>query len=60
MTDKEVRHMTPGERIAHHEGRQGMNHSVIDGSVSAVYERQGSALRLVSRGDSINNVTERI
>lgn len=28
--------------------------------VSAVYKRQGSALKLVSRGDSINNVTEKI
>ena len=37
-----------------------MNYSVVNGCVSAVYKRQGSALKLVSRGDSINNVTEKI
>lgn len=51
---------TPGECIAYCEGQQGMNYSVVNGCVSAVYKRQGSALKLVSRGDSINNVTEKI
>ena len=51
---------TPGECIAYFEGQQGMNYSVVNGCVSAVYKRQGSALKLVSRGDSINNVTEKI
>ena len=51
---------TPGECIAHYEGQQGMNYSVVNGCVSAVYKRQGSALKLVSQGDSINNVTEKI
>lgn len=55
-----VKPMTPGECIAYYEGQQGMNHSVINGCVSAVYKRQGSALKLVSWGDSINNVTEKI
>lgn len=31
---------TPGECIAYYEGQQGMNYSVINGSVSAVYKRQ--------------------
>lgn len=56
----EVKPMTPGECIAYYEGQQGMNYSVVNGCVSAVYERQGSALKLVSQGDSINNVTEKI
>lgn len=60
MNDKEVRAMTPGECIAYYEGQQGMNYSVVNGCVSAVYKRQGSALKLVSQGDSINNVTEKI
>ena len=51
---------TPGECIAYFEGQQGMNYSVVNGCVSAVYKRQGSALKLVSQGDSINNVTEKI
>lgn len=51
---------TPGECIAYCEGQQGMNYSVVNGCVSAVYKRQGSALKLVSWGDSINNVTEKI
>nr|DAE48510.1 MAG TPA: hypothetical protein [Caudoviricetes sp.] len=51
---------TPGECIAYFEGQQGMNYSVVNGCVSAVYKRQGGALKLVSRGDSINNVTEKI
>lgn len=51
---------TPGECIAHYEGQQGMSYSVVNGCVSAVYKRQGSALKLVSHGDSINNVTEKI
>ena len=51
---------TPGECIAYFWGRQGMNYSVVNGCVSAVYKRQGSALKLVSRGDSINNVTGKI
>ena len=52
--------LTPGECIAYYEGKQGMNYSVVNGCVSAVYKRQGSALKLVSRGDSINNITEKI
>ena len=56
----EVKPKTPGECIAYYEGQQGMNYSVVNGCVSAVYKRQGSALKLVSRGDSINNVTEKI
>ena len=55
-----IRPRTPGECIAYCEGQQGMNYSVVNGCVSAVYKRQGGALRLVSRGESINNVTERI
>lgn len=55
-----VKPVTPGECIAYYEGQQGMNYSVVNGCVSAVYKRQGSALKLVSRGDSINNVTEKI
>ena len=51
---------TPGECIAYFEGQQGMNYSVVNGCVSGVYKRQGSALKLVSCGDSINNVTEKI
>ena len=51
---------TPGECIAYFEGRQGMNYSVVNGCVSAVYKRQGSALKLVSQGEGINNVTEKI
>ena len=60
QTVTEVKQLTPGECIAHYEGQQGMNYSVVNGCVSAVYKRQGSALKLVSRGDSINNVTEKI
>nr|DAG80127.1 MAG TPA: hypothetical protein [Caudoviricetes sp.] len=52
--------MSPGECIAYYGGQQGMNYSVVNGCVSAVYKRQGSALKLVSRGDGINNVTEKI
>ena len=37
-----------------------MNYSVVNGCVSAVYRRQGSALKLVSWGECINNVTEKI
>lgn len=51
---------TQGECIAYYEGQQGMNYSVANGCVSALYKRQGDALKLVSRGDSINNVTEKI
>lgn len=51
---------TPGECIAYYEGQQGMNYSVINGSVSAVYKRQGSALKLVSWGDGVNNVNEKV
>ena len=58
VTDEKAK--TPGECIAYYEGQQGMNYSVVNGCVSAVYKRQGSALKLVSRGDSINNVTEKI
>lgn len=60
QTVTEEKPLTPGECIAHYEGQQGMNYSVVNGCVSAVYKRQGSALKLVSRGDSINNVTEKI
>ena len=60
QTVSEVKPKTPGECIAYYEGRQGMNYSVVNGCVSAVYKRQGSALKLVSRGDGINNVTEKI
>jgi len=52
--------MTPGECIAYYEGQQGVNYSVINGSVSAAYRRQGDALKLVSQGEGINNVTEKI
>ena len=60
QTVVKVKPLTPGECIAYYEGRQGMNYSVVNGCVSAVYKRQGSALKLVSRGDSINNITEKI
>ena len=60
QTVTEEKPMTPGECIAYYEGQQGMNYSVVNGCVSAVYKRQGSALKLVSQGDSINNVTEKI
>lgn len=60
QTVTEEKPKTPGECIAHYEGQQGMNYSVVNGCVSAVYKRQGSALKLVSQGDSINNVTEKI
>ena len=60
QTVSKVKTATPGECIAYFEGQQGMNYSVVNGCVSAVYKRQGSALKLVSRGDSINNVTEKI
>lgn len=55
-----IKSKTPGECIAYYEGQQGMNYSAVNGCVSAVYKRQGSALKLVSRGDGINNVTEKI
>lgn len=55
-----VKTAAPGECIAYYEGQQGMNYSVVNGCVSAVYKRQGSALKLVSRGEGINNVTEKI
>lgn len=55
-----VKPMTPGECIAYYEGQQGMNYSVINGSVSAVYKRQGSALKLVSWGDGVSNVNEKV
>lgn len=51
---------TPGECIAYYEGQQGMNYSVINGSVSAMYKRQGNALKLVSWGDGVNNVNEKV
>ena len=51
---------TPGECIAYYEGQQGMNYSVINGSVSAVYKRQGGALKLVSWGEGINEVTAKV
>ena len=60
QTVPEVKPKSPGECIAYYEGQQGMNYSVVNGCVSAVYKRQGSALKLVSQGDSINNVTEKI
>ena len=60
QTVAEEKPKTPGECIAYFEGRQGMNYSVVNGCVSAVYKRQGSALKLVSWGDSINNLTEKI
>ena len=60
QTIAEVKLKTPGECIAYYEGQKGMNYSVVNGCVSAVYKRQGSALKLVSQGDSINNVTEKI
>ena len=52
--------MTPGECIAYYEGQQGMNYSVINGCVSAVYKRQGGALKLVFWGEGISDVTARI
>lgn len=55
-----VKPMTPGECIAYYEGQQGMNYSVINGCVSAVYKRQGGALKLVSWGEGINDVTEKV
>lgn len=55
-----VKPKTPGECIAYYEGQQGMNYSVVNGCVYAVYKRQGNALKLVSRGDGINNVTEKV
>ena len=60
QTVTEEKPKTPGECMAYYEGQQGMNYSVVNGCVSAVYKRQGSALKLVSRGDGINNVTEKI
>ena len=60
QTVAKVKPMAPGECIAYYEGRQGMNYSVISGCVSAVYKRQGSALKLVSWGEGINNVTAKI
>lgn len=60
QTVTEAKPTTPGECIAYFEGQQGMNYSVVNGCVSGVYKRQGSALKLASRGDSINNVTEKI
>lgn len=60
LTGGEVKPMAPGECIAYCEGQKGMNYSVVNGCVSAAYKRQGGALKLVSRGDSINNVTEKI
>lgn len=60
QTVTEVKPLTPGECIAYYEGQQGMNYSVVNGCVSAVYKRQGGALKLVSCGDSTNNVTEKI
>lgn len=60
QTVTEEKPKTPGECIAYFEGQQGMNYSVVNGCVSAVYKRQGSALKLVSRGEGINNVTEKI
>ena len=55
-----VKPKAPGECIAYYEGQQGMNYSVINGCVSAVYKRQGSALKLVSWGEGINDVTEKV
>ena len=60
QTAPEVKPKTPGECIAYYEGQQGMNYSVINGSVSAVYKRQGSALKLVSWGEGINDVTAKV
>lgn len=60
QTAPEVKPRTPGECIDYYEGQQGLNYSVINGSVSAVYKRQGSALKLVSWGEGINNVTEKV
>lgn len=60
QSEVKVKPKTPGECIAYYEGQQGMNYSVVNGCVSGVYKRQGSALKLVSLGDSINNVTEKI
>lgn len=60
LTRGEVKSMVQGECIAYYEGQQGMNYSVVNGCVSAVYKRQGSALKLVSWGEGINNVTEKI
>ena len=60
QTVTEEKPKTPGEYIAYCEGQQGMNYSAVNGCVSAVYKREGGALKLVSRGDSINNVTEKI
>ena len=59
-TVTEEKPKTPGECIAYFEGQQGMNYSVVNGCVSAVYKRQGSALKLVSWGEGINNVTEKV
>lgn len=56
----EVKPKTPGERIAYYEGQQGMNYSVINGCVSAVYKGQGGALKLVSWGGGVNNVNEKV
>ncbi len=56
----EVKPKTPGECIAYYEGQQGMNYSVINGCVPAVYKRQGGALKLVSWGDGVNNVNEKV
>lgn len=57
----EVKPKTPGECIAYYyEDQQGMNYSVINGCVSAVYKRQGDALKLVSWGDGVNNVNEKV
>lgn len=55
-----VKPKTPGECIAYYEDQQGMNYSVINGSVSAVYKKQGGALKLVSRVDGVNNVNEKV
>lgn len=59
-TPPEVRPKTPGDCIAYYEGQQGMNYSVGNGCLSAVYKRQGSALKLVSWGEGINNVAAKI
>lgn len=56
----EVKPKAPGECIAYYEGQQGMNYSVINGCVSAVYKRQGGALEPVSWGDGVNNVNEKV
>lgn len=61
QTVARVKPKTPGECIAYFEGQQGMNYSVVNGSVSAVYKRQGSALKLVSWGvEGIINVTAKV